>query len=91
MIKYIPTMRPAITLHCPLCKVMLLEIGNPPSPLMCCLKLANNDWPYKRLCLFRPRRPWCMVSTIHLLEKCVCVTKCEARNGQIIIIQGKYK
>jgi hypothetical protein len=29
-------MQPAITLHCPLFKVMLLKIGNPPSPLMCC-------------------------------------------------------
>jgi hypothetical protein len=32
----ISTMRPAITLHCPLFKVMLLKIGNPPNPLMCC-------------------------------------------------------
>jgi hypothetical protein len=38
----ISTMLPAITLHCPLFKVMLLKIGNPPNPLMCC-PLKNTE------------------------------------------------
>jgi hypothetical protein len=51
-----------LTLHCPFFKVMLLRIGNPPSPLMCCpfenTETSQCGGPYKRLCLFRSRRPW---------------------------------
>jgi hypothetical protein len=48
----IPTIRPAITIHCPLFKVMLLKIGNPPSPLMCCAKavsiLTGRDTDFRK-------------------------------------------